>query len=295
MNAMIRSMTGYGRGEHTEKERKITVEIKSVNHKFNDITIKLPRSMNRFEDNIRKRITQEVFRGKTDVYISFETFAAEDVCVKVNEVLAAAYVKSMEELKDKFKLKSKDSLGTLLRFPDIITLEKVQNEGEVLLESIEPALDEAIKQFVEMREAEGAALKADILKKAEVISALVDITKERSPFVAKEYKDKLSLRLVELLDGRELDPARLAAEVALFADRSCIDEEITRLYSHIDQLKTFLDNEGMVGRKLDFLVQEMNREANTIGSKANDLEITKVAIELKSEIEKVREQMQNIE
>lgn len=295
MGAMIRSMTGYGRGEHTAGEWKFTVEIKSVNHKFNDITIKLPRSMNKWEDKIKKCVMQDVFRGKTDVYIGFETFAREDVSVKVNEALAAAYTERIFELKEKFKLKSKDTLGILLRFPDIITVEKVEGDDLELFAALQPALTTALEQFVAMREAEGIALKTDILNKAEIIRGFVDIVKERSPFVVKEYQKKLSARLSELLDGGEIEPARLAGEVALFADKSCIDEEVIRLYSHIEQLAVFLESEGMIGRKLDFLVQEMNREANTICSKANDLEITKAAIELKSEIEKMREQMQNIE
>lgn len=291
---MIRSMTGYGRGEHIAQERKFTVEIKSVNHKFNDITIKMPRSMNEWEDKIRKYLNQHIFRGRTDVYISFESFSKEDVTVKVNEALAAAYIGRLMELSDQFQISSNDMLGIVARFPDIITVEKTQ-EGEALLETLMPALQKALEQFLAMRETEGAVLKEDILKKADTIRALVDQAKQRSPLLAKEYKRKLETRLLELLDGGEADPARLATEVALFADKCCIDEEIIRLYSHIDQLRQILEEGGLAGRKLDFLVQEMNREANTIASKANDLEITRAAIGLKSEIEKIREQMQNIE
>ena len=292
---MIRSMTGYGRGEYTADKRKFTVEIKSVNHKFNDITIKLPRSMNQWEDKIRKRLMQDISRGKTDVYISFETFAGEDVAVNINEALAAAYMERIEQLRERFQLSTDDSLGILARFPDIITVEKVQGHDDTLFEALIPALNEAITRFVSMREAEGQALKTDITNKAMQMKALVAAVEERSPIVTLEYKKKLSARISELLDGNEIEPQRLAVEVALFADKSCIDEEITRLHSHIDQLLNFLEKGGMIGRKLDFLVQEMNREANTIASKANDLEITQIAIELKSEIEKMREQMQNIE
>lgn len=292
---MIRSMTGYGRGEHIASERKFTVEIKSVNHKFNDIAIKLPRLMIKWEDKIRKRLTQDILRGRTDVYVSFETFAKEDVTVKVNEALAAAYMERLTELTNQYALSSNDTLGILARFPDVITVEKVQGDDDALFEALQPALLEALKQFLAMRETEGEALQADILQKAEGMRALVDRAKERSPFVTQEYKHKLTARISELLESGEIDQSRLAMEVALFADRSCIDEEIIRLYSHIDQLVQILQEGGSVGRKLDFLVQEMNREANTIASKANDLEITRVAIALKSEIEKMREQMQNIE
>lgn len=292
---MIKSMTGYGRGENSTEDRKFTVEIKSVNHRYNDISIKLPRSMVFLEDKIRKTISKNISRGKTDVYISFETLSTDDVCVKLNEALAEAYFEKLVTLKDKFGIESNDTLSLVARFPDVITVEKVQTEEDVIWDSLYPALDEAISKFIEMRSIEGEALKNDILLKAENIENLVKEVKERAPIVVVEYKEKLTARLQELMGQVDIDEQRIATEVAVFADRGCIDEEITRLESHIIQLRSILDEGGLVGRKLDFLVQEMNRESNTIASKSNDITITKASIELKSEIEKIREQIQNIE
>ncbi len=292
---MIKSMTGYGRGENSTEDRKFTVEIKSVNHRYNDISIKLPRSMVFLEDKIRKTISKNISRGKTDVYISFETLSTDDVCVKLNDALAEAYFEKLVILKDKFKIESNDMLSLVARFPDVITVEKVQTEEDVIWDALSPALNEAISNFIDMRSIEGEALKNDILIKAENIEKLVKEVKERAPVVVVEYKEKLTARLQELMGQVDIDEQRIATEVAVFADRGCIDEEVTRLESHIIQLRNILDEGGLVGRKLDFLVQEMNRESNTIASKSNDINITKASIELKSEIEKIREQIQNIE
>ena len=292
---MIRSMTGYGRGENMENDRRFVVEIKSVNHRYNDISIKLPRFMNAMEDAIRKRIMEEIAGGKTEVDITFETFSADDMLVKVNQALAGAYVEKINELKMQYGLCSEDTLGLVAKFADVITVERIQEEEEVLWKTLLPALDGAIEKFVQMRKREGNALAEDILKKRSHIQELTGLIKGRSPFVTEQYQQKLQSRLKELLQTVEIDPQRIAQEVAVFADRSCIDEELIRLESHIQQLKEILHQGGQVGRKLDFLVQEMNREANTIASKANDMEITRCTIELKSEIEKIREQVQNIE
>ena len=292
---MIRSMTGYGRAENMANDRRFVVEIKSVNHRYNDISIKLPRSMNGLEDAIRKRIMEEIARGKTDVYITFETFSTDDIIVKVNEALAEAYVEKINELKMQYLLSSEDTLGLVAKFADIITVERVQEEEEILWETLLPALDGAIEKFVQMRQKEGNALAEDILKKRKHIQYLVGLIKERSPLVVEQYQQKMQSRLNELLETVEIDQQRIVHEVAIFADRSCIDEEVIRLESHLVQLQEILSHGGQVGRKLDFLVQEMNREANTIASKANDMEITRNTIELKSEIEKIREQVQNIE
>ena len=291
----VRSMTGYGRGEHIAEDRKFTVEMKSVNHRYNDMNIKLPRSLASLEDKIKKTIMADVFRGKTDVYISFETFSAADVEVKVNEVLAAAYVEKLRLLEEKFGLTGANQLSLVAKFPDVITVEKAQQEEAVIWEALLPALQEAVAKFVAMRSTEGENLKKDILHKGEKIRALVAEVKERSPLVVVEYQEKLHNRLKELLGGVDVDPQRIATEVAVFADKGCVDEEITRLESHLVQLKEILEGGGQVGRKLDFLVQEMNRESNTIASKANDIQIVKATIELKSEIEKIREQIQNLE
>lgn len=295
MSESVKSMTGYGRGEYVAEERKFTVEMKSVNHRYNDMTIKLPRTLAGLEDKIKKRIMQKVFRGKTDVYISFETFSAADMDVKLNEVLAAAYLEKLRLLQEKLGLAQGRELELVARFPDVITVEKAQQEEAVIWEALSPALEEALERFVSMREIEGENLKKDILLKGERIKALVAEVKERSPLVVVEYQEKLQNRLKDLMGGVEVDPQRIATEVAVFADKGCVDEEVTRLESHLVQLKDILEKGGQVGRKLDFLVQEMNRESNTIASKANDIQIVKATIELKSEIEKIREQIQNLE
>ena len=267
MSASVRSMTGYGRGEHIAEERKFTVEMKSVNHRYNDMTIKLPRSL----------------------------AGLEDVEVKLNEALAAAYIEKLKLIEEKFGIYSENKLELAAKFPDVITVEKAQQEEEVIWEALVPALDEAVEKFVAMRTVEGENLKKDILLKGERIRTLVAEVKERSPLVVVEYQEKLNNRLKDLLGGVDVDPQRIATEVAVFADRGCVDEEVTRLESHLIQLKDILDGGGQVGRKLDFLIQEMNRESNTIASKANDIQIVKATIELKSEIEKIREQIQNLE
>ncbi len=292
---MVRSMTGYGKGEHMANDYRFVVEMKSVNHRYNDISVKLPRFMNELEDAIRKKAMQYIARGKTDIYITFETFSDNDVVVKINEPLAKAYTEKLYELEQKFGVYSKYKLDLVARFADVISVEKAEEQKDVLWEALLPALDEAILKFVEMRQKEVEALVNDILKKRELIQQMTEQIKKRSPIVVKEYKEKLQNRIKELLSGVEADEQRIAMETALFADRSCVDEEITRLESHIIQLKEILQKGGQIGRKLDFLVQEMNREVNTIASKANDIEITGITIEMKSEIEKIREQIQNIE
>lgn len=295
MSANVRSMTGYGRGEHIAEDRKFVVEMKSVNHRYNDMTIKLPRSLSSLEDKIKKRVMQDVFRGKTDVYVSFETFSAEDVEVKLNEALAMAYAEKLRALEVLLGESCMEKVTLTAKFPDVITVEKAQKEEDVIWAALLPALEEAVGNFVSMRSAEGENLKNDILKKAQKIENLVAEVKEYAPQVVVEYQEKLQNRLKELLDGVDVDPQRVATEVAIFADRGCVDEEITRLESHLVQLREILANGGQVGRKLDFLIQEMNRESNTIASKANDIRLVKATIELKSEIEKIREQIQNLE
>lgn len=295
MSNSVRSMTGYGRGEYMAQDRKFTVEIKSVNHRYNDITIKLPRSLASLEDKIKKQIMKDVFRGKTDVFINFESFSSDDVEVKLNVPLASAYFETLQKLREKLSLGCENLLEMVAKFPDVITVEKPQKDETVIWEALHPALTEAVTRFVEMRQEEGEALKADMLRKGENISALVAEVAGRSPIVVGEYKEKLNNRLRELMGGIDIDPQRIATEVAIFADRGCIDEEITRLESHLVQFADILKEGGQVGRKLDFLVQEMNRESNTIASKANDIQIVQASIALKSEIEKIREQIQNLE
>ena len=296
---MIRSMTGYGRGECFLHERKFTVEIKSVNHRYNDLTIKQPRILNSFEDPIRKIISREVLRGKTDVYINMETYSKDDAYINVNMPLAGAYVEQIKILCERYDLYPKTlQVETLLMFPDIFTVEKniVNDQTQVeIWEALETALRDALNGLIKMRAIEGASLYKDILERKAVLSALTERVKLRAPFVTFEYGERLRQRLTEALGTPLLDETRFITEITLFADRACIDEEITRLESHIGQLEKTLNNTEPNGRKLDFLVQEMNREVNTIGSKSNDLEISKLVLELKSEVEKIREQVQNIE
>ncbi len=292
---MIRSMTGYGKGENEKDGRKFTVEIKSVNHRYNDISIKLPRFMISMEDKIKKNISQKIFRGKTDVFINFETEAQDDVQVKLNEPLARSYVEKLNELKEMFGLETPNALDLVAKFPDILSTEKVEEEGDVIWEALEPALNEAVENFIHMRETEGETLKKDILLKNQKIKEITDKIKERAPFVVDEYKEKLNARLADLMDKNVIDEQRIAAEITIYSDKCCIDEELTRMYSHIKQLESILESDGSIGRKLDFLVQEMNREANTTASKSSDITITNAAIELKTEIEKIREQIQNLE
>lgn len=292
----MKSMTGYGRGEAMQNNRRFVVEIKSVNHRYNDVTVKLPRVMIMYEDAIKKVIGKKVFRGKTDVFINFESFSEEDVNIEFNKPLADAYVKAIEEIKERYSLEQPIRVDLIAKFPDVITVDKtvdVENNDEIWA-CLTAALDIAVENFVNMRKTEGEALKCDILEKLAGIKNKVGRIEARAPIVAEDYRQRLITRLGEV-EELNIDEGRIMTEVMIFADRACIDEEITRLYSHIEQMKTILDETDPIGRKLDFLVQEMNREVNTIGSKSNDLEITNCAVDLKSEIEKIREQIQNIE
>ena len=296
---MIRSMTGYGRGECARYNRKFVVEIKSVNHRYYDINIRLPRNLNVFEENVRKILSAEIFRGKTDVFISFETFSKEDIKLTLNEELADAYVEQLAAIQQRYHLQdSNEKLRLIASFSDVISIEKNfedENIHREIWEALSEALNTSLKNFISMRENEGASLKMDILRKIDAIMSLTDKVANKAPLVFEEYKAKLLARMSESLANVEIDEARILTECAVYADKACIDEELIRLKSHIKQLREILEETDSIGRKLDFLVQEMNREVNTIGSKSNDIEVTKLSVELKSEIEKIREQLQNIE
>ncbi len=293
----MKSMTGYGRGECTLYNRKFVVEIKAVNHRYNDVTVKMPRTMIIYEDKIKKVIGEKVFRGKIDVYINFESFSGDDVAININEALADSYIDVLNKLKEKYSINDNISLDIVAKFPDLISVDKnITNEktNDEISECLFNAVNEAVDNFVSMREKEGENLKNNIFEKLDAISVIVNKIEARAPLVAKEYRQKLEEKLNEYVGG-EFDEARIMTEVLLFADKACIDEEITRLHSHINQMSSILNETVPVGRKLDFLIQEMNREVNTIGSKSNDLEITVAIVDAKSEIEKIREQIQNIE
>ena len=292
----MKSMTGYGRGESRQYDRKFVVEIKSVNHRYNDVTVKMPRAMLMYEDAVKKVVGTRVFRGKTDVFVNFESFSDDDVSITFNQPLADAYVQTVEQIRERYNLDQPIRLDLIAKFPDIITVDKKldPDSGDKIWACLETALNEALDNFVSMRSVEGEHLKDDIAEKLVGIKATVEKIEKRAPMVAEDYRQRLLARLAEIKE-LNVDEARIITEVTIFADKACIDEEITRLYSHIEQMKSIICETQPVGRKLDFLVQEMNREVNTIGSKSNDLEITNCAVELKSEIEKIREQVQNIE
>lgn len=295
MKYMIKSMTGFGRGEHEEYGRSFSVEIKTVNHRYSDISIRLPRQLSYLEDSIRKNISGCISRGKVDVYISQNKFSEDDIAVSIDEVLASSYIKALCDLRDKFKLEDDITVSNVSRFSDILNVTKVEQNEEKIWAALSAAIEKSLNVLMQMRRTEGKRLADDIAKRGLYIHQVVDRIHERAPEVVQEYKIKLNDRIKDLMEDVKIDETRLAMEVALFADRSSIAEEITRLYSHLEQLSSILNEDEPVGRKLDFLVQEMNREINTIGSKANDINITKLVLEVKSEIEKIREQVQNIE
>ena len=293
----MKSITGYGRGECTMYERKFTVEIKAVNHRYNDITVKLPRAIMGFEDEIKKAISKKVFRGKLDVFVNFESFSQEDINISVNEPLAKSYTETLRKLKSDLHLDGDVTIEIVSKFPDVITVDKsISNENteNEIRECLMKAVEDATDAFVAMREVEGETLKKNIIEKVAFVNDALQKIEERAPWVSKDYRARLEAKLADL-DEIQVDESRLLTEVLLFADKACIDEEITRLHSHISQMYSIVEENVPVGRKLDFLVQEMNRETNTIGSKSNDIEITNHVVDIKSEIEKIREQIQNIE
>lgn len=292
---MIKSMTGFGRGEAREEGREFLVEIKTVNHRYSDIFVKMPRMLSFLEDKVRDMVSKSLSRGKIDIFISYENRGDDSKSVLLDEPLAKAYIKAAQLLRDTYNLKDDISVSLVSRFPDILRIERPEEDEEKVWQLLRGALKNAIDALLIMRENEGQQLKSNLLQILCVIQDVLNEIAARAPEVVKEYKQKLESRIKELLEQQNIDENRLAMEVALFADRCSIDEEIVRLGSHIVQFKAALDNPQPVGRKLDFLIQEMNRETNTIGSKANDLFITRNVVEIKGELEKLREQIQNIE
>jgi uncharacterized protein (TIGR00255 family) len=292
---MIKSMTGFGRAEVLENDRKFTVEIKAVNHRYLDVNIKMPKKLNYFESSIRTELKNYISRGKVDLFITYEDRHESNSVVHYNRTLAEEYLTYLREMASDFGLEDDVRVSTLSHYPDVFTMEeKTEDEGEIWQE-LKKALDEACTMFVETRIKEGENLKCDLLGKLDDMLKRVEFIEKRSPQIIEEYKSKLEERIKELLKDKSVDESRLLTEVAIFADKVCVDEEIVRLKSHIETTKNTLIEGGSIGRKLDFLAQEMNREANTILSKTSDLQISNCGIELKTEIEKVREQIQNIE
>ena len=292
---MIKSMTGFGRCEILEGTRKYTVEMKSVNHRYLDVNIKMPKKLYMFESAIRSELKNYASRGKVDIFITLEDFSEANAKVKYNKELAKEYMAHLEQMAEDFNLDNDIRVSTLSRYPDVLTMEEVQEDEEELWKELKQAFKGAAEQFVAARVTEGEHLRDDLVEKLDGMLERVAFIEERSPQIIKEYREKLETKVRELLGDTKVDEARLLTEVTIFADKSCVDEEIVRLKSHIATTKATLLAGGDIGRKLDFIAQEMNREANTTLSKSNDLAISNCAIELKTEIEKVREQIQNIE
>lgn len=292
---MIKSMTGFGRGTFTNAGKEYLIEIKAVNHRYLDISVKSSRAYGYLEPKIREYVTKLLGRGKIDINIWVEDYGTDGRLVLVDEGLADLYVDALSKLKERYNVGDNITLMLLSRFPDILKVKKDEEDEDAVWNDLQTALKDAIDSLVEMRIKEGNQLKNDIIEKSMNIQSNIDCIEKRAPLVVEEYRTKLNNRIKDLLGDNQVDSNRLEQEIAFFADRCSIDEEITRLRSHVKQLGQALDTEQGVGRKLDFIVQEMNREINTIGSKANDLEITKYVVEVKSEIEKIREQIQNIE
>lgn len=295
---MIRSMTGYGRGEGAYEGVSITVELRSVNNRYLDCSVKMPRTYIFAEEALKERVQNKVGRGKVDVFVNITHTGGEALSVTVNEELAKGYIDALwrlYELGGGQKVKMDYRATDLARFQDVLIVEKQEEDLETVKTQLLEVLDRALDDFNAMRTREGEKLSADILSRAETIEKLTSLVEERSPKTVAEYRAKLEARMQEVLQNVQIEPARLLTEAAIFADKVAVDEETVRLRSHLGQLREMLDKGGAVGRKLDFLVQEFNREANTIGSKCSDIEITKTVVDIKAEIEKIREQIQNIE
>lgn len=292
---MIKSMTGFGRYEFSNAECKITVEMKSVNHRYSEISIRMPKKLNFFEAGIRNVLKQYISRGKVDVFITYEDESEGKACVKYNEDIAREYLTYMKKIENDFHLENDIRVSTIARYPDVFTIEEQSMSEEDLWKDVEACVRGAAEKFVETRISEGAHLKEDLKSKLSGILTMVSQVEERSPQIVAEYRQKLRSKVEELLGDTKIDESILATEITIFADKICVDEETVRLRAHVANMLETLEAGENVGRKLDFIAQEMNREANTTLSKANDMEISNVAIDLKTEIEKIREQIQNIE
>ena len=292
---MIRSMTGFGRAQEEDGERRFTVEIKSVNHRYLDFNIRMPKKLSFFEASIRSLMKEYMQRGKVDVFITCEDFTKSNVSLTYHPEIAAQYLEYFRDMSCSLGVENDVTASVLGRCPEVFTMEEQTEDEEELWNGLKEALEGAFTQFVETRTTEGENLKKDILEKLGNLEELVGYIEERSPQIVKEYREKLEEKTRELLADTQIEEGRIAAEVILFADKICTDEEVVRLKSHISHMRNTLEEKEGIGRKLDFIAQEMNREANTILSKANDIEVSDCAISLKTEIEKIREQIQNIE
>ena len=292
---MVRSMTGYGKGIAENSDARVTIEMKSVNHRYLDLNIKLPKKLNFLESTIRKKISESVFRGKVDVYITLNEHSDACYQVTINDAIAQKYYDSISAMADKLGIDNDMKASSISRLPDVIELEEMEADEDSLKALVLEALDSCVVQFVDSRIAEGNRLETDLIAKMDEMLVLVDKLEARSPQIIEEYRARLKTKVAELLDDNHIDESRVAQEVVIYADKICIDEEMVRLKSHVSETRGVFELDKEVGRKLDFLAQELNREANTILSKSTDVEIADIGITLKTLIEKVREQIQNIE
>ena len=292
---MVRSMTGFGRCEESQDNRKIIIEMKSVNHKFFDLNIKTPKKLNFFESAIRNYLKKHISRGKVDLFISYEDTNENKASIKYNSEMAKEYIQVFKKMEEELNIVNDVKVTSFLRCSEVLSIEEQSIDEEELWKLIEKALSGAVGKFVESRAVEGESLKSNLLEKLDNMLEHVSFIEERSPMIISEYRNKIEGKVKDLLTNHQIDENRILAEVVLFSDKICIDEEIVRLRSHVEHMKSTLTSPDAVGRKLDFITQEMNREANTILSKANDLIISNKGIEIKTEIEKIREQIQNIE
>lgn len=288
-------MTGYGRAQQINGGLDISFELKSVNHRYFDFSLRSPRAYSFLDDKIKTFIKSSVSRGKIEAFLHIEELESEAAEVKINKPLLEGYLNAFSELESDYELRNDISIMQVARLPEVLCVKKAEADEETVWAAVKPVVEQALESFIKMREAEGEKLKADVLSRADVILENVDYIEKRSPQTVKEYTEKLSMRIKEVLEDKTVDESRILTEAAIFADKVAVAEETVRLRSHIAQLASLLGSEEAVGRKIDFLVQEMNREANTIGSKCQDVNVTKKVLDIKAEIEKIREQIQNIE
>ena len=292
---MIKSMTGFGRSVYENEGREYLIEIKSVNNRFSDINIKMPRSFNYLEEKIKKEVLKSVTRGKVDLYISFNNISDKGKTIKLNTEIAKVYIDELKKLSKEAEIIDNINIMDISKFPDVLNIKMEEDSEEIIEKELMIALSEAIKSFIEMREKEGSKIKQDFEKRIEVISEKVEQISSISAGLVEEYIVKLETRIKELLKTDIVDQTRLAQEIVIYSDKCSVQEELTRLRSHIAQFLNLTNEDTAIGKKLDFLIQEMNRETNTIGSKANNLEITNLVVDIKTELENIREQVQNIE
>ena len=292
---MVKSMTGYGRHQQTVESMNIIVEIKSVNHRYFDFSSRTPRIYGFLDEKLKSFVQSKVARGKIECYVQVDNLEDDSVVVEINHSLAKGYVKAFEELSDTYSIENNLNSGILARFNDVLLIRKEEADEEKIWNAVKSVAEVAVDKFISMREAEGIKLRDDICSRADTILEKVEFVESRSPETVKEYTQKLLTRMQDVLGGVNVDETRILTEAAIYADKIAVAEETVRLRSHLEQLRGFFDSDEAIGRKMDFLVQEINREANTIGSKACDVDIARCVLDIKSEVEKIREQVQNIE